>query len=53
VQQRHPDPFFGQLEADLREGVDAADRGELIPADDVWAQLYARVDDIEKSQPPQ
>jgi predicted transcriptional regulator len=53
VQQRQPDPFFEQLEADLREGVEAAERGELIPADAVWAQLYARVDDIEKPQPPQ
>jgi hypothetical protein len=53
VQQQQPDPFFEQLEADLREGVEAAERGELISADAVWARLYARVDDIERSQPPQ
>ncbi|MGP6157170.1 MAG: hypothetical protein ACLPYS_06625 [Vulcanimicrobiaceae bacterium] len=53
MQQRQPDPFFEQLEADLREGVEAAERGELISADDVWARLYGRVDEVEKSQPPQ
>ena len=49
VEQRRPDPFFEQLEADLREGVEAAERGELVSADDVWGHLYERVDDIEKS----
>jgi hypothetical protein len=36
VHQRQPDPYFEQLEADLREGVEAADRGETIPDDEVW-----------------
>jgi predicted transcriptional regulator len=52
MQRSQPDPFFKQLEADLREGVEAADRGELIPAEDVWADLYARVDEIEKNRVP-
>ena len=50
MEQRQPDPFFEQLKADLQEGVDELDRGESIAAEDVWTDLYSRVDDIEKSQ---
>lgn len=52
MQQRQPDPFFEQLKADLQEGVNELDRSESIAAEDVWTDLYSRVDDIEKSQPP-
>jgi hypothetical protein len=36
MEPRRPDPFFEQLEAGLREGVEAVNRGETIPAAEVW-----------------
>jgi predicted transcriptional regulator len=36
MQQRQPDPFFEQLKADIQEGIDQADRGELIDETEVW-----------------
>ena len=33
--QPEPDPFFEQLKKDIQEGIDAADRGEVIEADEV------------------
>jgi hypothetical protein len=36
MQQPRHDPFFEQLEADLRVGVEAANRGETVPAEEVW-----------------
>jgi len=53
MQRHQPDPFFEQLEADLREGVEAADRGELIAADEVWQSLRDQVAEIEeRAKPP-
>jgi hypothetical protein len=37
------DPFFEGLEADIKEGVDAIDRGETVPADEVWAHFERRI----------
>ena len=37
------DPFFEGLKADIQEGVDAIDRGETVPADEVWAHFERRV----------
>uniref|UniRef100_E6PCW6 Prevent-host-death family protein n=1 Tax=mine drainage metagenome TaxID=410659 RepID=E6PCW6_9ZZZZ len=39
MQQRQPDPFFDQLAADLREGIEAANRGDVVDADVVWREL--------------
>jgi predicted transcriptional regulator len=39
MHQRRHDPFFEQLESDLREGVAAANRGETVPAEEVWRQF--------------
>jgi hypothetical protein len=44
------DPFFAQLKADIQEGVDAADRGETIPAEEVWRELDAIIDEAERNQ---
>lgn len=38
-----------QLRADVQVGIDQADRGELIPAEEVFARLEARAKSIEKS----
>jgi predicted transcriptional regulator len=51
VQQPKPDPFLEQLKADIQEGVDAADRGDTVPAEEVWRELHATVDEIERSSP--
>jgi hypothetical protein len=37
------DPFIEGLKADIQEGLDAIDRGETIPAADVWAHFEPRV----------
>lgn len=37
------DPFFEGPKADIREGVDAIDRGETVPADEVWAHFERRI----------
>jgi hypothetical protein len=37
------DPFFEGLKADIQEGVDAIDRGETIPADEVWVHFERRI----------
>jgi hypothetical protein len=39
MQQPRRDPFFEQLEADLRVGVEAANRGETVPAEEVWRRF--------------
>ncbi len=39
------DPFFEQLKADIQEGIDSADRGELIAEEDVWRELHERIDE--------
>jgi hypothetical protein len=49
MEQRAPDPFFEQLKADIQEGVEAADRGELIDADVVWEEMRLRIDEIERT----
>ncbi len=49
MQQRQPDPFFAQLKADVQEGIDAADRGELVDADSVWEELRSQIDEIERT----
>ncbi|HEY0798404.1 MAG TPA: hypothetical protein VGD50_04595 [Candidatus Baltobacteraceae bacterium] len=45
MQQRRPDPFVEQLEADLREGVESANRGETMPAEDVWRHFGLDLDE--------
>jgi hypothetical protein len=37
------DPFFEGLKADIQEGVDAIDRGETVPAHEVWAHFERRI----------
>jgi len=41
MEQRRPepDPFFGQLKKDVQEGIDAADRDEVVDAEDVWREF--------------
>ncbi len=48
VEKRSRDPFFVQLQADIQEGVDEADRGELIDEADVWKHVHAIIDQIEQ-----
>jgi predicted transcriptional regulator len=48
MEQRSPDPFFDQLRADIREGIDEADRGELLDETEVWQHLNAIIDDVEQ-----
>jgi predicted transcriptional regulator len=52
MEQRSPDPFFEQLKADIQEGIDQADRGELIEESDMWKHLYAVIDEIEQKARP-
>ena len=49
MEQRAPDPFFEQLKADIQEGVDAADRGELVDADTVWDEVRSQIDEVERT----
>ena len=51
MQQPKPDPFLEQLKVDIQEGVDAANRGDTIPAEEVWRELHANVDEIEGNRP--
>jgi hypothetical protein len=48
MEQRSPDPFFDQLRADIQEGLDEADRGELIDEAEVWKHLDAVIDEVEQ-----
>ncbi len=48
MEQRSPDPFFDQLRADIQEGIDEADRGELIDETEVWKHLDAVIDEVEQ-----
>jgi predicted transcriptional regulator len=48
MEQRSPDPFFDQLRADIQEGIDEADRGELIDEAEVWKHLDAVIDEVEQ-----
>jgi predicted transcriptional regulator len=48
MEQRSPDPFFKQLKADIRVGIDEADRGELIDETEVWRHVHAVIDGIEQ-----
>jgi hypothetical protein len=41
------DPFFEELRAEIQEGIDQADHGELIDESDVWQCVYAVNDEIE------
>jgi hypothetical protein len=43
MEQSKPDPFFEQLAADLKEGVDAADRVDVVDAEVVWRELGLNV----------
>jgi len=52
MEQHRRDPFFEQLEDDLREGVEAANRGELIVADEVWQSLRDQAAEIEERAKP-
>jgi hypothetical protein len=45
------DPFFEALKADFQAGVDAIDRGETIPADEVWAHFEKRIAVLPKDAP--
>ncbi len=49
MEQHAADPFFEQLKADVQEGIDAADRGELVDAEVVWQEMRERIDEIEKN----
>ncbi len=42
------DPFFEKLKADVLEGAASLDRGEGIPAAEVYAKARALIDKIEK-----
>ena len=42
MHQPQTDPFYEQLQRDIQEGIEAADRGELIAADEVRAHFQAR-----------
>ncbi len=50
MQQPKSDPFFEQLKADIQEGIDAGDRGETTAGEDVWRELHATVDEIERKR---
>jgi len=39
MEQRRPDPFFEQLKADIQEGIDAGDRGEVVSEDEFQAHF--------------
>jgi|GEM_PF-3531304 len=52
MQQRKPDPFFEQLREDVQEGIDAADQGDVTPAEEVWQELNATIEEIERKAPP-
>jgi hypothetical protein len=45
------DPFFEGLKADIQEGVDAIDRGETVPADEVWAHFERRIAALPQDAP--
>jgi predicted transcriptional regulator len=49
MEQSSPDPFFEQLRAEIQEGIDEADRGELIDEAEVWKHLYAVIDEIDQN----
>ena len=38
-----------ELRSEIQKGIDAADRGELLPAEQVFAELQQRIDDRKKS----
>jgi len=44
------DPFLAGLRADIAEGIAEADRGEGVPADQVMADLHARIMRIAQQQ---
>jgi len=46
MQERQPDPFFEQLTADVQEGIEAADRVELVDAPVLWEEM---IDEVEHS----
>lgn len=37
--QPDPEPFFEQLKKDIQEGIDAADRGDVVEAEEVWREF--------------
>ena len=49
MEQRQPDPFLGQLKADVQEGIAAADRGQVVSADVVWEEMRSQIDEIERA----
>ena len=42
------DPFFEELKADIQAGIDEADRGELIPADQVLEEVRKQLEEFER-----
>jgi predicted transcriptional regulator len=44
------DPFFEQLKIDVLEGLEEAERGELVPAEDVWAQVDGAIYKVERDK---
>ncbi len=46
--QTKGDPFFEQLKADIDEAVEEASCGEGIPAEQVFAEVYATIDETER-----
>lgn len=49
MQERQSDPFFEQLKADVQEGIEAADRVELVDAPVFWEELRLQIDEVERS----
>ncbi len=49
MQERQPDPFFEQLKADVQEGIEAADLGELVNASVLWEEMRLQIDEVERS----
>ncbi|MGH7728584.1 MAG: hypothetical protein ACREM2_07335 [Vulcanimicrobiaceae bacterium] len=50
MQRREPDPFFEQLKADIREGIDELDRGEVISIEEVAEHFHDRSDELRRQQ---
>ncbi len=52
MQQPRPDPFFEQLKDDIQEGIEAADRFELLDEDVVWEDMRLQIDEVERTPRP-
>jgi predicted transcriptional regulator len=50
MQQPQSDPFLEKLRADVLKGLEEARRGELLPAEDVWARIDAAICQVERDK---